>query len=406
MLRFLGKVENVVRFQKFCGLSWDENAASGVDWKQKKESKDSKRFSSTSSDEGKDSAYNSHNSSEDSSSDHELPTDFKNTQPVKYTYNSFLHNIFFFGAELGNEIFYITFLPFVYWNVDDYIARRLIMLWVFNMYAGQGLKDVLCWPRPRSPPVLRLETNYAAEYGMPSTHAIAGSIIPFGLVYFSYGRFEYPLLFGLLFFVAWTSLVCLSRIYLGMHTFQDIVAGLSMAAFVTALWLPYLDGTLEIFLSSANAWIFIMLVPILMIYAFPTKSMVTRNDTATIIAVGCGCMLASWNEYYIDQIPLPNPYGEPVKLMFGTGFIAWILFSATRFIMGVAILISIKIIIKATMKTIANFFESPEISNKKTTERGANQMFTLPYIFTCYGAIGYAAAYIAPKAFEFVGLIH
>ena len=69
------------------------------------------------------------------------------------------------------------------------------MLWVFNMYAGQGLKDVLCWPRPQSPPVLRLETNYAAEYGMPSTHAIAGSIIPFGLVYFSYGRFEVKLFF-------------------------------------------------------------------------------------------------------------------------------------------------------------------------------------------------------------------
>ena len=187
---------------------------------------------------------------------------------------------------------------------------------------------------------------------------------------------------------------------------QDIVAGLSMAAFVTALWLPYLDGTLEIFLSSANAWIFIMLVPIMMIYAFPTKSMVTRNDTATIIAVGCGCMLASWNDYYIDQTPLPNPYGESAKPMFATGFIAWILFSATRFIMGVAILISIKIIIKTTMKTIANFFESPEISNKKTTDRGANQMFTLPYLFTCYGAIGYGAVYIAPKAFEFVGLIH
>jgi len=188
---------------------------------------------------------------------------------------------------------------------------------------------------------------------------------------------------------------------------KDVVAGLSMAAFVTALWLPYLDASLEMFLSSANAWIFILLVPILMMYAFPTKSMVTRNDTATIISTGCGCMLGAWNDYYIDQTPLPNAYDGAVKSMFATGFIPWALFSATRLIMGVSILITIKIIIKASMKTIANTFESSSSdSGKKTTERGANQMFTLPYLFLTYGAIGYAAVYIAPKSFEFVGLIH
>ena len=181
-----------------------------------------------------------------------------------------------------------------------------------------------------------------------------------------------------------------------------------MAAFVTALWLPYLDGTLEIFLSSANAWIFILLVPILMIYAFPTKSMVTRNDTATIISTGCGCMLGAWNDYYIDQTPLPNPYAESSKQLFANGFTAWVLFSATRFIMGVVILITLKIIIKTFMKTLANFFEEEqtEKGEKTTTDRGANQIFTLPYLFTCYGTIGYGAVYIVPKAFEIVGLIH
>ena len=60
---------------------------------------------------------------------------------------------------------------------------------------------------------------------------------------------------------------------------QDLVAGLSVAGFVTALWLPYLDLTLEMFLATPNAWIFILLVPVLMIYAFPTRCMETRNDT-------------------------------------------------------------------------------------------------------------------------------
>ena len=186
MLRFLGKEENVVRFQRFCGLSWDEKASSGQDWNGEKD--EDKNRSKKDNDLG----YSSQNSDDGSGSDQEIKDSdsYNKRSEIAYTHIPILHKLFFFGAELGNEIFYITFLPFIYWNVDDYIARRLIMLWVFNMYAGQGLKDVLCWPRPRSPPVLRLETNYAAEFGMPSTHAIAGSIIPFGLVYFSYGRFQ------------------------------------------------------------------------------------------------------------------------------------------------------------------------------------------------------------------------
>lgn len=187
MLRNLGKDENVVKFQKLCGLSWDyNNDEPGSSWSTEEEYNSSIGLKNKYNRTGSSSSSSDFSSSDDNEYD-------KNTlgqNAIKYECNNFIHKLFMFGAELGNELFYITFLPFIFWNVDDYIARRLIMLWVFNMYTGQGLKDILCWPRPKSPPVLRLETNYAAEYGMPSTHAIAGSIIPFGLVYFSYGRFQ------------------------------------------------------------------------------------------------------------------------------------------------------------------------------------------------------------------------
>ena len=169
MLRLLGKLENVVKFQKFCGLQWDDDV---YDKKQNERMKPENKNGYTNG------MYNIE--------EQEEPKEEVN----KYSYNPFIHKLFQLGSELGNEMFYITFLPFVFWNIDDYIARRLIVLWVFNMYAGQGLKDILCWPRPDSPPVLRLEQIYESEYGMPSTHVIAGSIIPFGLVYFSYDRFQ------------------------------------------------------------------------------------------------------------------------------------------------------------------------------------------------------------------------
>lgn len=47
------------------------------------------------------------------------------------------------------------------------------------MYIGQVSKDILKWPRPLSPPVVKLETRTDAEYGMPSTHAMAATAISF-----------------------------------------------------------------------------------------------------------------------------------------------------------------------------------------------------------------------------------
>lgn len=50
------------------------------------------------------------------------------------------------------------------------------------MYVGQVLKDLLKLPRPCSPPVVKLETRVDAEYGLPSTHAMAATAISFTLL--------------------------------------------------------------------------------------------------------------------------------------------------------------------------------------------------------------------------------
>lgn len=115
---------------------------------------------------------------------------FKNEPEGEVLYNRYIHSLYFFGSGLGDEVFYLTVFPLLFWNWDEYVMRRLVFLWVISMYIGQGLKDVFRWPRPPSPPVIVVEKKYESEYGMPSTHAIVGSIVPFSLVYFSYGRYE------------------------------------------------------------------------------------------------------------------------------------------------------------------------------------------------------------------------
>ena len=64
------------------------------------------------------------------------------------------------------------------------------------MYVGQGLKDIIRWPRPAMPPVVQLETKWALEYGMPSTHAMLGLAVPTSMVLFTMHKYDYPLALG------------------------------------------------------------------------------------------------------------------------------------------------------------------------------------------------------------------
>lgn len=101
-----------------------------------------------------------------------------------------LYYLFCFGTELGNELFYILFFPFWIWNLDALVGRRLVVIWVLVMYLGQCTKDIIRWPRPASPPVVKLEVFYNSEYSMPSTHAMAGTAIPISMILLTYGRWQ------------------------------------------------------------------------------------------------------------------------------------------------------------------------------------------------------------------------
>lgn len=63
--------------------------------------------------------------------DNELATnDWKKTCEVT---NWFLYYLFRFGSLLGHEVFYITFIPCIFWNVDPFVARKIVVVWVVTM---------------------------------------------------------------------------------------------------------------------------------------------------------------------------------------------------------------------------------------------------------------------------------
>eukprot|EP00794_Sanderia_malayensis_P019821 gene19821-21761_t len=416
MLKNLADPNYVVKFQTLCGLKRGNSSTT-----LKEEYLDSVRRQSE--DDGltrrKVAAHKSSEESEAACEEKEVINganiygddsltreSFSNQPEGELLYNRYIHSLYFFGSGLGDEIFYLTFFPLLFWNWDEYIMRRLVVLWVFGMYIGQGLKDVLRWPRPPSPPVIVVEKKYESEYGMPSTHAIVGSIVPFSLVFFSYGRYEYPWQAGLAFFIFWCGLVCLSRIYMGVHSFQDIVGGLCVAVMVIAICLPFLADGSEYMLQNPFTGIYLFLGSAGLVIMYPSCDKWTRarGDTTRILCGGTGALIAGWVTFYVDKTPIPDPYeGAPYTLLPSSFNFTVSVFtiSLLRFVIGIMIIIPVKLIFSFVIKKILKLFvpNSEETLDKKL-------FVELTYIFFTYTAVGFAAVYVAPLTFNYFNLKH
>ncbi|CAM9777831.1 unnamed protein product [Lampetra planeri] len=329
-----------------------------------------------------------------------------------------LHYLFVLGTELGNETFYITFFPFLFWNVDALVARRIIMVWVWVMFLGQSAKDLLRWPRPASPPVIKVEVFYDSEYGMPSTHAMSGTALPFAIFALTLGRFEYPAVLGLALACCWCLLVCLSRLYMGMHSILDVVVGVLCSVAILSVLLPSLEtldslvlhwgvGGLAWWLRGVTGGAAVALAHVAAALAAFTLDgwSTSRGDTAQILAVGAGVAsgsrvnrllgLLATTQAPSKRLPLPVLPGLPQLP-------GALVRTIARVLLGSAILLATKAALKSTSIPLACWLFSIPGDDVSVARRHAQ--VELPYRFITYGAVGFSAACLVPCAFSLVGL--
>ncbi|XP_051942486.1 sphingosine-1-phosphate phosphatase 1-like isoform X2 [Hippocampus zosterae] len=288
--------------------------------------------------------------------------------------NRFLYYLFTLGAELGNEPFYLSFFPFLLWNVDALVSRRLIMVWVCVMYLGQCTKDVLRWSRPASPPVVKVEMFYDCEYGMPSTHAMSGTAIPFALFFLTRGRW------------------------------QDVMAGVLYSALILLFLLPALDAVDEFVLTGAYAPAAAAALPAglgLLSFALDGWS-TSRADTAQILGSGAGVALGSRVNRLLGLLPDPPPerlpLAPPPLAAAGPAAAA----AALRWGAGVLVLVATRALMKALVApALRRVWAVPEREVRRA-RRGAR--LELPYRYVVYAAVGFNVLFLAPLLFRFLRL--
>ncbi|XP_045126756.1 sphingosine-1-phosphate phosphatase 2-like [Portunus trituberculatus] len=321
--------------------------------------------------------------------------------------NMFWYHLFFFATALGGELFYSVFFCFWAWNVDGAVLRRVIMVWMVTMYIGQALKDLLKVPRPACPPAVRLDSKWELEYGLPSTHAMVGAAMPFSIFILSLNRYQLDWMWGLAIALIWCSCVCLSRIYLGMHSVLDVLCGLVLVSGLLVAMLPWVDTLDHLALTHPASPLITIILTIAMVVCYPATDRWTpaRGDTTVIVGVGCGSLLGSWVNYQLGIIrepSLPPPYTVlwPTLNMVGL--------SLLRTSLGMVVIVAVKAIFKSlSFATICALLQirAEDYMNKtgglSVRHRLVVELF---YKFITYIAIGFTVVYTGPATFRLVGI--
>ncbi|KAK7907838.1 hypothetical protein WMY93_016450 [Mugilogobius chulae] len=299
-------------------------------------------------------------------------------------------------------MFFIIFFPFILWNVDPLVSRRIIVVWAWNLFVGQSTKDMVRWSRPASPPVVKVEVFYNSEYSMPSTHAMTGTAIPFCLFMLTYGRWEYPFLFGLGVALSWSVLVCVSRVYMGMHSVLEVITGFLYTLLILAVLQPLLERIDTFYMTGDFAPLVIVVSHVgFGLVAFSLDSWSTsRGDTAQGLGTAAGVALATYVNYQLgllDDYPLSS-----LPLTLPALSAALVVRSVLRFLVGVVVLLVTRMGMKAvTIPFLCQVYGLPA-----DDVRRARQLMRveLPYRYIVYTVVGFNCVSVVPVLFSLLNL--
>ncbi len=191
---------------------------------------------------------------------------------------------------LGNETFYFILVPIFFWFVQPAIGIRLLGILLFSSYSNSFFKLVLTEPRPYWVSSEIKGYVFESSYGIPSGHS-QNAVTIWGYLAYAFRKR------GAMVFVpaiVLISLICFSRLVLGVHFPQDIIGGLLLGAVCLYVYIRTTDSVLGWFesLPFARKIIYPLVISMVLIaLAFGLNQFIDHKDpenwqTMATMAVG------------------------------------------------------------------------------------------------------------------------
>jgi undecaprenyl-diphosphatase len=188
---------------------------------------------------------------------------------------------------LGDETFYLLFMPLVYWCIDRRTGARLFFLLLFSAYINESAKALAGQPRPfeydpRVEPII-----HAVGGGLPSGHT-QHAVVIWGYLAVQLRKIRYWLFAGILMIG-----IPLSRIYLGVHFPTDLLGGYVLGGLILLAFLrlsPRVEARLD---RMDFVWQLTLAVcgPLVLLLLNPTGNPYVLSMAATLLGACAGFVL-------------------------------------------------------------------------------------------------------------------
>ena len=233
--------------------------------------------------------------------------------------------------------------------------------------------------------------------------------IAFCICYFLFERFDKQedatfRTYSLIIAIVVCFLVCLSRIYLGMHSFLDVFGGITFS-FTFSLFYVKFAHNLDIFLKQSilnGVLAFAFFVLICVFYPSKKRWSPARADTFLISGVGCGLCFGMALKYWLG---LDN-FG--VIKNFNQDFISLTYLIILRSIIGVIIVISTRYLSKDIVYFgVKQYFNLKCNSTRDEIREKIKENFLLEifyYIF-CYANVSFSVIFTSFLAFHYLHVV-
>jgi len=188
---------------------------------------------------------------------------------------------------MGNEAFYLLFMPLAYWCIDRRTGAGLFILLLFSAYLNAVAKVIAGQPRPFNYDPRVKPLGHAGGGGLPSGHT-QNAVVIWGYLAARFGKTIGWIIAGFLMIG-----IPLSRIYLGVHFPTDLFGGYLLGALILVLFLWIAPRLEEWLVQKGFAWQlgFSLVLPIILIFLNPADNPYVLSMIAALMGISAGIAL-------------------------------------------------------------------------------------------------------------------
>ncbi|KAF8430138.1 hypothetical protein EV426DRAFT_580000 [Tirmania nivea] len=267
-----------------------------------------------------------------------------------------LDTYFAMTANLGTHTFFMVMLPIMFWFGFTSLGRAMVHILAAGVFFSGFVKDLLCLPRPLSPPLHRITMSGSAalEYGFPSTHSTnAVSVGLYGLLALRADSSIDPTFRLSMQLLAWIYMISivLGRLYCGMHGFFDVTIGSALGALLA--WIQWaFRAQIDTFIYSGDWKVPLMVVATILvlvrIHPEPADPCPCFDDGVAFAGVIIGVNVGHWHFAHSRfSLHTPSPATVPYSFVeLGLGK------SIARVLLGVIIIFAWREVMKPTLHSL------------------------------------------------------